>query len=444
MSTPSIVPASTTAGTSPPTDAVPAGSGRLRSYVLWSFFVLFAASPFFSAMVLINVDADTSISWWGRAHIALISVEALFAIIYGRRLLSYALDGAPLARWVLPTIIVVGAVAALAGGLVEQIVLDRENVFLHVLPVLLPLLLLLWTLALVTSARLNYFVAGAVVGIVVIYQGVSTYPLAVTEPRYWGVSLISTAIATTFAVALSVWSCQWTLSVTRAVDTHAKIDAVKADLAAAEERLRIARDLHDVFGRTLTAVAVKSELAAALAEAEGAQRAAEESRRVRTLADEALREVRSVLAEYRRPELSTELAGAHSLLSAAGVQVRIIGQGEMLAPHAAEGLALVVREAATNIVRHSEATRAIFRLAHEGDSVTLTVTNNRVQALENEHEDTPGSGLESLAARLKTMGGVLNWQRADDTFTVVARMDDVSGTAAQSRKDTLARGEEES
>lgn len=420
--------------------AVPAGSGRLRSYVLWSFFLLFAASPLFSAIVLVIVDADISISWWGRAHMILISAEALLAIIYGRRLLSYALDGTPLPRWVLPTIVTLGGASALAGGLVKQIVSDRENVFLSTLPVLLPLLLLLWTLALVTSARMNYIIAGAVVGIVLIHQGASTFPLVVTEPQYWGARMISTAIATTFAVALSVWSCQWTLSVTRAVDAHAKVDAVKADLAAAEERLRIARDLHDVFGRTLTAVAVKSELAAALAEAEGAERAAEESRRVRALADDALREVRSVLAEYRRPELSTELSGAHSLLTAAGVQVRIIGEDGALPPQVAEGLALVVRETATNIVRHSEATRATFRLSYEEAGVTLTVTNNGARPMATHHEETPGSGLESLAARLSSMGGALTWERKDDTFTVVAHMEGAqdmpSGTRGGMRSGT--------
>ena len=407
---------------------VPAGSGRMRSYVLWSFFVLFAASPFFAAIVIFSVDADPSISWWGWAHVLLISAEALLAIIYGRRLLNHALDGGPLARWVLPTLVILGAAAAFAGALVERIPLEAGSLFQHLLPVLLPLLLVLWALALVTFERPYYLMAVAVVGVIIIYQGLSVYPLLLRDPQRWATAVFAAGASSLFVVALSVWSCQWTLSVTRAVDTHAKIDAVKADLAAAEERLRIARDLHDVFGRTLTAVAVKSELAAALADAEGAERAAEESRRVRALADDALREVRSVLAEYRRPELPAELAGAHSLLAAAGVQVRIIGEAEALPARCAEGLALVVREAATNIVRHSEATLASFRLTRDGQGVSLTVRNNGVPVGESTREGASGSGLESLTDRISSLGGTLRWERQGDTFTLIAWMETSEGS----------------
>src|SRR5690606_36238629 len=86
-----------------------------------------------------------------------------------------------------------------------------------------------------------------------------------------------------------------------------------ARLAAAEERLRFSRDLHDTFGRTLSTVAVKAELAAELA-SRGKDGAVEEMREVRRVAEEALKEMRELVAGIRSPELSVELEGARSLL----------------------------------------------------------------------------------------------------------------------------------
>ena len=245
-------------------------------------------------------------------------------------------------------------------------------------------------------------------------------------------------IKTTLAVGLApafvmlvacvamVYTVHITVEVLVLVSKQAQFDAVRADLAVAEERLRIARDLHDVFGRTLTAVALKSELAAALADVEQAPRAAEESRRIHSLADDALREVRVVLAEYRRPDFVSEVAGARALLEAAGVTLRVVGDPNDVPAWAREPLALVVREGATNIVRHSHSTRATLTVSGGENGAQLVLANNgaltSVEGVAGQGESgeprASRSGLVSLAARLEQLGATMEVSAEGDTFTV--------------------------
>ena len=252
-------------------------------------------------------------------------------------------------------------------------------------------------------------------------------PAGTTAPRV----LVPVALA----LVLTPLATRWSFAILSSVRAQEDLDLMRADLAVAQERLRIARDLHDVFGRTLTTVAVKAELAAALADAEEAPRAAAESRNVRALADDALKEVRAVLAEYRRPDLATELAGAHSLLASAGIATRTIGE-TAIPVWAAEPLALVLREAVTNVVRHSEARSCTIRVALDDDGAALTVTNDgaRDPAAEAGSADAitlaaPGptqkgspSGLASLSERIEAVGGTLAAHRKRDDFTVTARV----------------------
>lgn len=231
--------------------------------------------------------------------------------------------------------------------------------------------------------------------------------------------IVPTAISATIASFILVGSYRWTLSVLDTVVEQEQLDAVRTQLAVAEERLRIARDLHDVFGRTLTAVAVKSDLVAELADLEGAPRAAAEAQAVKAVADNALREVRAVLAEYRRPDLATELAGARALLASAGVETRIIGDPADVPAWAVEPLALVVREGATNLVRHSDANWARF-VVEVGDVVRLTLTNDAPAA--PTPGTTRGSGLTSLASRLQALGGKVTWEHTGHEFQLTAEV----------------------
>lgn len=220
----------------------------------------------------------------------------------------------------------------------------------------------------------------------------------------------------TFGVLMSGALATWTLQLMR---EQAELTVVRSELAVAEERLRFSRDLHDIFGRTLTAVAVKSDLAAELAGAGQVERATSEMREVHELADEGLREVREVVAGYRAVDLGAELKGARSMLSAAGIRVRLIGDAEGIGTRAAEALAWAVREGATNVVHHSDARNCTISLATGDGAATVTVTNDGVT------HTTPrpgGGGLEGLRGRLGRLRGTVETSLDRDTFTLTARV----------------------
>ena len=179
-----------------------------------------------------------------------------------------------------------------------------------------------------------------------------------------------------------------------------------ARLSVAEERLRFARDLHDVLGRNLSLIAVQSELAAELAR-RGDQDAAGQMLQVRQVAHESLREMRAVVSGYRTADLGTELAGAQEVLRSAGMSCRVIGDAAGLPADVQAALGWVVREGTTNIIRHSDATACTIEL-HILDSpgapraVTLRMDNDRVHTLD---AGSGGSGLAGLGERLAGLGG---------------------------------------
>ncbi len=198
---------------------------------------------------------------------------------------------------------------------------------------------------------------------------------------------------------------------------------VQADLAVAEERLRFARDLHDILGRNLSVIAVKSELAAALAR-RGRDDAGEEMMAVRDIAQESLREVRDVVRGYREVDLTTELAGARSVLRSAGVATRVIGEVDALPPDVQAVLGWVAREGTTNVLRHSSASSCVITVARSDGSVTLTMENDGAPAPAGPGgPGGPGSGLSGLAERLGELGGSLSADRLDgDRFRLSARV----------------------
>ena len=204
-----------------------------------------------------------------------------------------------------------------------------------------------------------------------------------------------------------------------------------ARLSVAEERLRFARDLHDVLGRNLSLIAVQSELAAELAR-RGDLDAAGQMLEVRQVAHESLREMRAVVSGYRTADLGTELAGAQDVLRSAGVRCRVIGDAADLPPDVQAALGWVVREGTTNIIRHSDATACTIEL-HVLDSpgaprgVILTMDNDRVHMLD---AGSGGSGLLGLGERLAGLGGsITTGHPRNGHFRLEASLP-VSGAAA--------------
>ncbi|MEV8095601.1 sensor histidine kinase [Kitasatospora sp. NPDC085879] len=189
-----------------------------------------------------------------------------------------------------------------------------------------------------------------------------------------------------------------------------ELDAAReaqARLAVAEERLRFSRDLHDVLGRNLTTIALKSELAVQLAR-RGRTEAADQMVEVQRIAQESQREVREVVRGYRTADLAAEVAGARSVLRAAGVECEIdLGPDAAALPAVAQSvLGWVVREATTNVLRHSEAAHCTVTLRLDGGHVRLEVENDGVTERTAGREQ-PGTGLLGLRERLAAHGGGL-------------------------------------
>lgn len=236
-------------------------------------------------------------------------------------------------------------------------------------------------------------------------------------------SAFGTGFATLFGYfgGLSAFRASvWMLGIVWELDRSRQ---VQADLAVAEERLRFARDLHDILGRNLSVIAVKSELAAALAR-RGRSEAGEEMMAVRDIAQESLREVREVVRGYREVDLTTELAGARSVLRSAGVATRVVGEVEGLPADVQAVLGWVAREGTTNVLRHSSASTCVITVARDDGCVTLTMVNDGVRAASGSGSGSgtgSGSGLSGLAERLRELGGSLTAERVDgDRFRLAA------------------------
>jgi two-component system, NarL family, sensor histidine kinase DesK len=172
-------------------------------------------------------------------------------------------------------------------------------------------------------------------------------------------------------------------------------------LAKLAERERIARDLHDLLGHTLSLVILKSELASKLADRDPV-RARDEIRDVERIAREALAEVRSAVIGYRSGGLQAELQHARNALSTAGVAFECDTPKTQLPPAHEAVLCLALREAVTNIVRHAGARRCRASLAVVNDVCTLTISDD------GRGGNAPfGSGLSGMRERVEVLGGSL-------------------------------------
>ncbi|WNV77009.1 histidine kinase [Geodermatophilus sp. DSM 44513] len=189
------------------------------------------------------------------------------------------------------------------------------------------------------------------------------------------------------------------------VSVNAELVEARDELArsaVAEERLRFARDLHDLLGHSLSLIALKSELAGRLAERDPA-RARTEMADVEAAARRALAEVREAVSGYRQIGLALALAEARAALSAAGTALRAPSPLPELPGPVDAVLGWVVREATTNTLRHSGARTVTVDLSRTGEDVVLTVTDDG----RGPGDGAAGSGLSGLAERVAGLGGRL-------------------------------------
>lgn len=178
-----------------------------------------------------------------------------------------------------------------------------------------------------------------------------------------------------------------------------------AELAISEERLRIARDLHDLLGHNLSLLALKSELAGRLI-ADDPARAAKEIKDIEDVSRSALRQMRETVSDYRRPTLARERRAANELLEAAGIACFQTGDAGMLPTDIEAALAWGIREAVTNVVRHSGARRCAVRIDHGVGLVSAEITDDGHGGLQGAGASA-GNGLNGLRERIVGLGGTL-------------------------------------
>ncbi len=179
-----------------------------------------------------------------------------------------------------------------------------------------------------------------------------------------------------------------------------------AHQAVTEERLRMARDLHDLLGHTLSLITLKSELAGRLLEKDPLA-AAKEIQEVEREARQALHEVREAVAGYRQQTLQTELDAARQILEAAGIACNVEFDADMLSTSVDNVLGWVVREGATNVIRHSRAKHCLIRITSTDQYVRAEISNDGYLS-ENSKTEKGGSGLSGLAERVARLGGYLD------------------------------------
>lgn len=175
-------------------------------------------------------------------------------------------------------------------------------------------------------------------------------------------------------------------------------------LATIAERERIARDLHDLLGHTLSVIVLKSEVASRLLPVDP-DRAAREMHEVEETARTALGEVRTAVAGYRAKGLGAELVNSQRALAAAGVDADATVDLPVLPAEHEAALALALREAVTNVVRHAEARRTSIRAWATVDDVELEVTDDGRGV-----SGRDGAGLSGMRERVAALGGRVDLQ----------------------------------
>ncbi|WP_330468049.1 sensor histidine kinase [Streptomyces longwoodensis] len=231
------------------------------------------------------------------------------------------------------------------------------------------------------------------------------------------------AVSVAYGTLLSTLVTAAILSLSQAVRELRAARGELARRAVEQERLRFSRDLHDLLGHTLSVVVVKAEAARRLAPRD-LDAALAQVTDIEAVGRQALTEIREAVTGYREGSLPAELDRARSALRAADVEPVLTRSGPPLAPQTAALLGWVVREAVTNVVRHSGARRCEIAVAGDGDRVRLTVTDDGRGGGGCAEDGGPcGTGLTGLRERLAAAGGSLTaGPGAHGGFTVTAEL----------------------
>ncbi|WP_326808808.1 histidine kinase [Streptomyces sp. NBC_01775] len=246
----------------------------------------------------------------------------------------------------------------------------------------------------------------------------SLYGFSGMEGVYIGVSSMTT---TAMVVGLTLLS-QMVMRLRAAQQEIAR-------LAVEQERLRFARDLHDLLGYSLSAITLRSELAHRLVDGDPV-RAKNEVTSVLEVSRQALADVRAVARSYRNISLPAEVSSAVSVFEAAGIEAEVDTSLNRIPEAVGTVLATVLREGVTNILRHSKVRKCVITVSGDAGCAVLRLVNDGVQPRPDPADPTTpapdtegGSGIGNLSARVGAIGGTLSAREADDgCFHLEARV----------------------
>lgn len=382
---------------------------RLDFYTRWSFYAAIGLTPLLTALGLGSAAATGAPVLLGLYVLGTCAVAVL-----GVYLVRSVMEGESPKRPLPPRLLAFGWGGALAAATLGVLALRGGSQDAVAWSVTSPLGMLLVACSTTWRTRPLSLVGagvGGLVGLALLVAGQSASAALVLAVTY-GTMIIGFAL--TFHLSV------WVLDLVREME---RTRGVQSQLAVAEERLRFSRDLHDVMGRNLSGIAVKSQLAGELVR-RGRPEAADEVADVRRLAEDSLREVREVVRGHRSTDLTGELAGARSVLRAAGVSCTVHGEdaGATLPREAQSAFGWVAREAVTNVLRHSQATSCTVTLQVTGGKADLEVVNDGVLDDVGTSDRRPGSGLTGLGERLAAVGGSLETRLDGSRFVLTASL----------------------
>ncbi|MFK4069624.1 sensor histidine kinase [Streptomyces sp. NPDC029674] len=380
---------------------------ELQSVVMWHAMPWIFFLSWLSVPLGLSLRPELAAQLFGWSLIALAAAQCLHVNRTLRRSIDHYLRRAPLPRRDLAVAAtLMGGTVGLAVGLQAVDGVDGGMLGLTTLYVTMP-----FAQALAFAVSVRGFLAR-----MALVDAVAVAAFAAGGARGGELAVVGGLIAFAGALALVSTRCgAWTLSVMWEAD---RAREVEARLAVAEERLRFGRDLHDVMGRNLAVIALKSELAVQLAR-RGRPEAVDQMVEVQRIAQESQREVREVVRGYREVDLTVELAGAQGVLEAAGITCRVAGSAAELPASVQSALGWVVREAATNVLRHGDAGRCDIALAVDEGRATLVVENDGAPEIAPEGR---GSGLAGLRERLAAVDGVLDFASGDGVFRLAVEV----------------------
>ncbi|WP_062436877.1 sensor histidine kinase [Herbidospora daliensis] len=375
-------------------------TAALRRYTRWS---LAGSSAFFLVSVVGAGLLASGVPVWARGAggVALVVTAGCCVVLLNHRLAS---DPAPPVAW---TAVSAAGTATLAGVLLAV----RDDA--------------LWALApaMTVSIAATFLPSPRRWALIAVAMAAAAVPGALAG----GDDPVRAVLFPPGLVAFSAWvtlGSLWAWDIAERLNAARRLDG---ELAVTRERLRFAADLHDIQGHHLQVIARKSELAARLAAADPA-RATAEMLEVQRLATDALSDTRAVVQGYRRTTLDAELANAGRVLAAADIRVQMNVEPAPLPDADRHLLGLVVREATTNVLRHSRASAAEVDYRLTDGLARLRVRNDGTTGPPGAGS---GTGLRTLADRLRAAGGELTWEHDHGSFVVTACLPVGAGAEAR-------------